>query len=435
LERLSDPASAQVDAMIRITLRRPLEPPMRLARLVAVPLAFVLSACAAVPVRDGPPLITIDTHVDIPHDYMRVPRFDAGGDSALQVDLGKMRRGGMDAAFFVVYVGPLTAAGHADAVARAERKYSAIELLLERNPQRIRAARTPEELRANHAQGLLSAAIGIENGYSLGHDLARLDAAHARGARYLGLVHSGNNDLCTSSGPRVEQGEPAHGSAGDTGMTDFGRAAVARANALGMMVDISHASDACVRDALAVSNTPLLASHSSARAVTDHPRNLPDDLLRAIAAGGGVVQAVAYKEFVKADPARKAAEQALQQAVARGAGDAEYDEDRHDALPAMRAGMARIEQAHPLANLDDYLAHVRHMVAVMGIDHVGLTSDFDGGGGITGWMDASQTGNVTAALRAAGFSEPDIAKLWGGNLLRVWQAAIDHAAQANGAAP
>lgn len=405
---------------------------MSLARLIAAPLALVLAGCAAAPAREAPAMIAIDTHVDIPHDYMRVPRFDAGGDSALQVDLGKMRRGGLDAAFFVVYVGQgaLTAEGYAEAVAKAERKYTAIELLLARNPQQIRLARTPAELRANHAQGLLSAAIGIENAYSLGHDLARLGAAHARGASYLGLVHAGNNDLCSSSAPNAERGEPAHNSSGNAGMSAFGRAAVARANALGMMVDVSHASDACVRDALAVSKTPLLASHSSARAVTDHPRNLPDELLRAIAGGGGVVHAVAYKEFVKADPARKAAELALQQEVARLAGDAQYDEDRHGALPAMVEGMARIQQAHPLADLDDYMAHVRHMVRVAGIDHVGLTSDFDGGGGITGWMDASQTGNVTAALRAAGFGDADIAKLWGGNLLRVWQAAIDHAAGA-----
>ena len=420
-----------LDAMIGGPPAQRRSRPMHLERLFAASLALVVSACTGAPVRDAPALVTIDTHVDIPHDYMRVPRFDAGGDSALQVDLGKMRRGGMDAAFFVVYVGQgaLTPQGYADAVARAERKYSAIELLLERHPQRIRLARSPAELRANHAQGLLSAAIGIENGYSLGDDLARLDAARARGASYLGLVHSGNNALCSSSAPNLELGEPAHGSAGDPGMSAFGRAAVARANALGMMVDVSHASDACVRDALAVSKAPLLASHSSARAVTDHPRNLPDDLLRAIAAGGGVVHAVAYKEFVKADPARKAAEAALQRDVARLSGDAEYDGDRHDALPAMREGMARIERMHPLATLDDYMAHVRHMVKVAGIDHVGLTSDFDGGGGITGWMDASQTGNVSAALRREGFSDADIAKLWGGNLLRVWQAALDHAAR------
>ncbi len=390
---------------------------------------LLLAGCAGAPTHKPQRLLTLDTHVDIPLEYMREPRFDAGGDSVLQVDLAKMRSGGLDAAFFVIYVGqgPLTPEGYADAVAKAEHKYSAIERLLQRNPGRIRAALTPDDVRANHARGLLSAAIGIENGYSLGHDLARLDAAHARGARYLGLVHAGNNDLCTSSAPNVDKGEPAWGSAGDTGMSAFGRGAVARANALGMMVDVSHASDNCVRDVLAVSTAPIIASHSSARALVDHKRNIPDELLRAIAAKGGVVQAVAYKEFVKYDPDRAAAEKVLQAEVARLAGDVEYNDDKHDRLPAMMEGMARIQQKHPLASLDEYLAHIRHMVAVAGIDHVGISGDFDGGGGITGWMDASQTANVTSALRASGFSEQDIAKIWGGNLLRVWQAAIDRA--------
>ena len=396
----------------------------------------LLAACASTaPGKPARPL-TLDTHVDIPLDYMRQPRYDAGGDSVLQVDLGKMERGGLDAAFFVIYVGqgPLTAEGYADAVAQAERKYSAIELLLAKNPDRIRAATSPQQVRDNHAQGLLSAMIGIENGYSLGHDLARIDAAYARGARYLGLVHAGNNDLCTSSAPNVDKGEPAWGSAGDTGMSEFGRAAVARANALGIMVDISHASDNCMRDALAASKAPIIASHSSARALVDHKRNIPDDLLRAIAAKGGVIQAVAYKEFVKHDPARAAAEKALQEQVAKQAGDGEYDGEKHDALPAMVEGMARIQQQHPLATLDEYLDHVEHIARVAGIDHVGIAADFDGGGGITGWMDASQTGNVSAGLRKRGYSEADIGKILGGNLLRTWQAVIDEAAREQAAA-
>ena len=396
----------------------------------------LLAACASTaPGKPARPL-TLDTHVDIPLDYMRQPRYDAGGDSVLQVDLGKMERGGLDAAFFVIYVGqgPLTAEGYADAVAQAERKYSAIELLLAKNPDRIRAATTPQQVRDNHAQGLLSAMIGIENGYSLGHDLARIDAAYARGARYLGLVHAGNNDLCTSSAPNVDKGEPAWGSAGDTGMSEFGRAAVARANALGIMVDISHASDNCMRDALAASKAPIIASHSSARALVDHKRNIPDDLLRAIAAKGGVIQAVAYKEFVKHDPARAAAEKALQEQVAKQAGDGEYDGEKHDALPAMIEGMARIQQQHPLATLDEYLDHVEHIARVSGIGHVGIAADFDGGGGITGWMDASQTGNVSAGLRKRGYSEADIGKILGGNLLRTWQAVIDEAAREQAAA-
>ncbi len=388
-------------------------------RRLACLIAFALAGPALA--QDDPP-ITLDTHVDIPFTYMHEGRFDVGQPTPLLVDLGKMERGGLNAAFFVVWVPQhaLDAAGYAKAVQQAEEKYDAIGDMLMTYPDRIRLATTPAQALANRKADVLSAMIGIENAYSLGHDLHRLDAAYERGARYVGLVHVGNNDLCTSSLPDTEHGERAMNSSGDHGMSDFGRAVVKRANALGIMVDISHASDRCVRDALAVSTAPIIASHSGARAVLDHPRNLPDDLLRAIAARGGVIQAVAYKEFLKKDPGREAAEKKLQAQVARDAGDAKYDSDKHDYLPAMARGMAEIEKKYPLPTVDDYVKQIRHMVDVAGIDHVGIASDFDGGGGITGWADASQTRNVTAALRRAGFSEQDIAKIWGGNLLRVW---------------
>jgi len=394
--------------------------------LSAGALSLLLGACAHAQSTGGQRPLTLDTHVDIPSGFMREPRFDVGNDTMLLVDLPKMQRGGLDATFLVIFVeqGPLTPEGYAKAVAQAERKYSAIELMLQKYPQRIRLATTPAQVRDNRAHGVLSAMIGVENAYSLGHDLRRIDAAYARGARYLGLVHVGNNDLCTSSLPNVELGESKPATAG---ITEFGRDAVARANRLGMMVDVSHASDACARDVLALSTAPIIASHSSARAMVDHPRNLPDDLLRAIAAKGGVIQAVAYKEFLKHDPGREAAEKALQAEVAKQSGDSEFDSEKHEYLPAYIAGMQQIQGRYPLATLDDYMDHIQHMVQVAGIDHVGLASDFDGGGGITGWMDASQTMNVTAALRQRGFGDSDIRKLWSGNLLRVWQDVEDRA--------
>ncbi len=383
---------------------------------------FLSGGCASQDnkTRGNAPL-TLDTHVDIPSAYMRDARFDAGTNSVLKVDLGKMERGGLDAVFLIVFVeqGPLTPEGYAQAVAQAERKYSAIDLLLQRYPQRIRLATTPEQVIEHHAHGLLSAMIGIENAYSLGHDLKRLDAAYTRGARYLGLVHVGNNDLCTSSLPNAELHEPAIST---VGISEFGRAALRRANELGMMVDVSHASDACVRDALDVSTAPIIASHSAARALVDHPRNLSDNLARAIAAGGGVIQVVAYKEFVKHDPGREAAEKALQKSVAQQAGDSEFDSEKHEYSPAYAQGMRDIQVQFPLATLEDYLDHIRHMVDTVGIDHVGIASDFDGGGGITGWMDASETHNVTAGLRRRGFSSIETDKIWSGNLLRVWRS-------------
>src|SRR3546814_176055 len=194
-------------------------------------------------------------------------------------------------------------------------------------------------------------------------------------------------------------------------MSDFGREAVARANALGMMVDISHASDNCMRDALAVSKAPIIASHSSARALVDHKRNITDEILRAIAAKGCVIQAVAYTGFVKDDPARVEAEAALQAEVAKLAGDAAYDSEKHDALPAMVEGKARIEREHPIATVEEYVDHIQHIATVAGIDHVGIAADFAGGGGVTGWMDATETGNVTAELRKRGYRDEDSAQI------------------------
>ncbi|WP_267224673.1 dipeptidase [Dyella silvae] len=393
-----------------------------LGKVTALTLAL---SCSTAWAQQNPPF-TLDTHVDIPFTFMHDARFDAAHSDVLKVDLDKMQRGGLDAAFFIVYVeqGPLTPEGYAHAVAEAQRKYDAIALMLKTYPNRIRLATTPQQVRANRAAGKLSAMIGVENGYSLGHDITNVDKAYARGARYMGLAHMGHNDLCTSSTPEADLGDPP---LSDAGISDFGRSVVKRANQLGIMVDVSHSSDACVRDVLALSSAPVIASHSSSRVLTNHPRNLSDDLLRAIAAKGGVIQAVAYKGFLKLDPGRELAEKALQAQVAHDAGDKTFDSDKHEYLPAYIDGMRRIDAAFPLPTVDDFAAHIRHMVSVAGIDHVGIASDFDGGGGIAGWQDASETRNVTAALRRAGFNDDDIAKLWGGNLLRVWGDVAKHA--------
>jgi CubicO group peptidase (beta-lactamase class C family)/microsomal dipeptidase-like Zn-dependent dipeptidase len=360
---------------------------------------------------------------------MREPRFDPGTDTGLRVDLGKMERGGLDAAFFVIFVeqGPRTPEGYAAAFEAAERKVSAIEEMVRKYPERIRLATSPRDVIDNHAAGRLSALMGIENGFVIGKDLGRLDALYSRGARYLGLTHTGHNDICTSSGLLPELGDkPAPE---NVGLSLFGESVVRRANALGMMVDVSHSSDACVRDVLRLSAAPIIASHSSARALTNHARNLTDDLMRAIAAKGGVVHIVAYSGFLKLDPARDAAVKALENEVARQAGAARFDSAKHEYLPAYVKGLERIDAQYPLATLDDYLDHIQHAVKVAGIDHVGMASDFDGGGTLRGWQDARQTRNVTAGLRRRGFTEAQIGQLWSGNLLRVWRE-VELAAQA-----
>ena len=392
---------------------------------------LALSA-AAVSARSVKDPLTIDTHVDIPRTYMNEARFDPGTKTELRVDLGKMKRGGLDAAFFVVFVeqGPRTPEGYARAFADAERKTSAIEAMVRKYPNRIRLATSPQDVLDNHAAGRLSAMIGIENGFVIGKELGRLDALYARGARYVGLTHTGHNDICTSSGLMKELGDTAT----TAGLSPFGESVVRRANTLGMMVDVSHSSDACVRDVLRLSAAPIIASHSSARALTNHARNLNDDLMRAIAAKGGVIQIVAYTGFLKLDPARNEAENALEAETARQAGDAKFDSAKHEYLPAHQAGLKQLDLDHPLATLDDYLNHIQHAVNVAGIDHVGLASDFDGGGGVQGWNDASETHNVTAGLRKRGFTDAQIGQLWSGNLLRVWRD-VERIARGETAAP
>lgn len=423
--------------MVRAALR-PAHVPGEVLRRVEKPLAIAVAAAlslgaaasktlpasAATAQRSAThpgDILTLDTHVDIPRTYMREPRFDPGTDTELKVDLGKMRRGGLDAAFFVIFVeqGPRTPEGYASAFAAAERKVAAIEAMVAKYPDRIRLATSPQDVLDNHAAGRLSAMMGIENGFVIGRDLARLDALYARGARYIGLTHTGHNDICTSSGVLEEFGDTR--APENDGLSAFGETVVRRANQLGMMIDVSHASDACVRDVLRTSSAPIIASHSSARALTPHARNLDDDLMRAIAAKGGVIHVVAYSGFLKLDPARDAAVKALEAKVAHDAGDAEFDSAKHEYLRAYQDGLKLIDRQYPLATLDAYLDHLAHAVDVAGIDHVGLASDFDGGGALRGWADAGETRNVTAGLRGRGFTEAQIAQLWSGNLLRTWR--------------
>ena len=316
---------------------------------------------------------------------MREARFDVGTDTELRVDLGKMERGGLDAAFFVIFVeqGPRTPEGYAAAFAAAERKVSAIEEMVRKYPERIRLATSPGDVVENHAAGRLSAMMGIENGFVIGKDLARLDALYARGARYIGLTHTGHNDICTSSGLLKEFGDtPA---TENIGLSVFGESVVRRANALGMMVDVSHASDACVRDVLRLSSAPIIASHSSARALTNHARNLSDDLMRSIAAQRRRGAHRRLHRIPEARPrARRGREGAGERDRAPGGRCGIRQREARISARLTNVGSKRLDEQYPLATLDDYLDHIQHAVNVAGIDHVGLASDFDGGGGDPG---------------------------------------------------
>ena len=391
--------------------------------------ALTLAACAGVEVDapDAPAgvdvsalhdrILTLDTHIDIPLTY--ITEIDPTGPTELQVDLPKLAQGRLDSGFWIVYTpqGPLTPQGYADARAIAETRMAALERLTGENPD-FTLARTSADVRRAVAQGNHAVLIGMENGYPLGPDFADLDRWAERGVRYVGITHFGHNQFADSSNPHperdVEAGrDPFHG-----GLSAEGRALVRALNDAGIMVDVSHAGKQTMMEAADLSRAPIIASHSGAKAVADSPRNLDDEQLRKIAEVGGVAHMVALGAYVKLPtPEQQAAREALD---AEFGDRAIWDQAKRDLYGERREAITAMA---PRASVSDFVDHIDHAVRVAGIDHVGIASDFDGGGGIDGWDDASETEAVTAELVSRGYSEADIERIWSGNLLRVLDAA------------
>jgi membrane dipeptidase len=401
----------------------------RLATLAA--LAALQAACGGGAPSAAPPsdaLVTLDTHIDIPLDYA-TDAVDPLTSADLQVNLTKMASGGLDAGFFIVYVGQTarTPEGYAQAQADALTKFAAIHRMAEQlYPERIEIAYAAADVPRIAASGKLVAIIGVENGFSLGPNLEMLDRYYELGARYVGLVHNGDNDLARSAQPRTELGDAAEP---DTGVTELGATAIARLNRLGVMVDVSHGSKQTALDAMQLSAAPIIASHSSVAAVSEHARNLDDETLRALAADGGVVQIVAFDGYLKRQPDERAAAARALRADVGLAANAQPSSLPAEQRARYEQGLRNIEARWPAATVSDLVDHIDYAVELIGIDHVGIASDFDGGGGITGWFDAADTANVTAELEARGYSRTDIEKIWSGNLLRVWREAERTAAE------
>ena len=334
-----------------------------------------------------------------------------------------MREGGLDAAFFIVYVGQTerTPENYARARADAMTKFDAIHRMAEEMyPDEIEIAYRADDVERIAASGKLVAAIGIENGYAIGTDLERLAEYHELGARYMTLAHGGHNDIADSSTARGPAGpaEPEHG-----GVSEFGAQVIAEMNRLGIMVDVSHISKEAMLAATRLSAAPVIASHSSVAALHGHARNLDDEQLDALRASGGVVQTVALGAFLTESA------QSLSTAYARLRSDfgmiPGQQPEELGAEPAIDFldRLDGLNERYPDATVADFVDHVDYAVERIGIDHVGISSDFDGGGGVTGWSDASETLNVTIELLRRGYTEAEIAQLWGGNLLRVWREA------------
>ncbi|HWN36914.1 MAG TPA: dipeptidase [Gammaproteobacteria bacterium] len=385
----------------------------------------------ATPSPAGHPL-TLDTHIDIPLDYATAATDPLDAD--LKVNLTKMAAGGLDVGFFIVYVDQTarTAEGYAKAATEAETKFAAIHRMAEQlYPQRIEIAYTAADVPRIAASGKLVAAIGVENSYSLGPKLENLDRFYELGARYVGLVHNGDNDLARSAQPNAALGDVA---ASSEGVSALGAEAIARLNRLGVMVDVSHGSKQTALDAMRLSAAPVIASHSAIASISAHARNLDDETLLALKANGGVVQVVAFDGYLKAQPAeRTAALRELRQRVGL-TGDTRLSMLSAEQRATYDAALRDIDAKWPPATVADLVDHIDYAVKLIGIDHVGISSDFDGGGGITGWNDAAETANVTAELAKRGYSREDIGKIWSGNLLRVWREVEQKAAELKAAA-
>ena len=371
-------------------------------------------------------VLTVDSHDDIPFDFS-TPEVDPGLRGDRQVDIPKMLEGGLDVGFFIVYVGQTerNEENYEKAKADAMVKFDAIHRMTkEMHPDKIELAYSPDDVERIHRSGKLVACIGIENGYIIGKDLSLLEKYHSLGARYITLAHNGNNDIADSAQPRLDFGDKP-GENG--GISEFGEKVIAEMNRLGIMVDISHISKESMLEATRLSKAPVIASHSSVRALCDHARNLDDEQLDALKQNGGVMQTVALGGFVKKAPAEKRqALQSLRQEMGldnRAARAAMSQEQR----ATYRRRVAELDEQWPPATVSDFVDHIDYAVKRIGIDHVGISSDFDGGGGVVGWNDASETFNVTLELVRRGYSEEEIAKLWGENLLRVWREAEETA--------
>ncbi|MDC0486280.1 dipeptidase [Flavobacteriaceae bacterium] len=341
---------------------------------------------------------TLDTHDDINvKNFTDSLNYTQNLDT--QVNLPKMQAGALDVAWFIVYTGQgeLTPEGYKKAAENAQAKFDAIHRLVEvYGKNKIALATTSKEVDSLRKIGKKVAMIGVENAFPIGENIEEVARYYAMGARYMSLAHNGHNQFSDSNTGEFDN------TAKHNGISELGKQIIEKMNYYGIMVDISHPSKEAIRQTIAHSKAPVIASHSSARALSDHPRNLDDAQLQWVKDSGGVVQTVALAAFLNKEKA----------AAHKKAKDSLLKTDPNADLAALKA-------TYPPVNVSDFVDHIDYIKNKIGIDHVGISSDFDGGGGIEGWKDASETFNVTLELVKRGYSEEEIAKVWSGNLLRV----------------
>lgn len=378
-------------------------------------------------------VITLDTHCDINvSNFTDSINYTQNLDT--QITLPKMKSGGLDVAWFIVYTGQdsLTDNGYKNAYKNAMSKFNAIyKLVNEIAPNDIELATTSDDVRRISESGKKVAMIGIENGYPVGLDITNVEKFYNLGARYMSLAHNGHSQLSDS-----HTGE-ADGVWLHNGLSDLGKEVIKEMNRLGMMIDVSHPSKEAMVQMTALSKAPIIASHSSARVLCDHSRNLDDEQLELMKENGGVVQAVAFQAYLNTEKyeTRNNALLAIRTKIADSLGTKWYndkerqllDNDEKEKFYSLRGKInlladekaSKQDNIPSMVDVSDFVNHIDYLVKKIGIEHVGISSDFDGGGGIGGWSDASETFNVTLELVRRGYTEDEIEMLWSGNLLRV----------------
>lgn len=369
-------------------------------------------------------ILTIDSHCDTPMMMLRPgwdigQRHEPGQKESGKIDLPRMKEGGLDALFFGIYVGqgPLTEEGYAKAKERALQLIQAVHKMVNDYSSLIGLALTPEDAYRLKKEGKLIAFMGMENGYPIDRDLSLLEEYYRLGIRYLTLCHSQDNDICDSS---TDRANPE-----DRGLSDFGREVVRACNRLGIMVDVSHISDQSFWDVLKVSQAPVIASHSSCRSLCPSPRNLSDEMIRALARKGGVIQICFLSSYLRQPKPNPERDKALKELEAKYGGSIRTIQDealRQKAMEEFNEIRRRFPQE--MATVKDVVDHIEHVIKIAGIDYVGIGTDFDGGGGVEGCNDVSEMYNVTVELLRRGYKEKDLAKIWGGNLMRVFREVI-----------
>ena len=383
---------------------------------------ILLSSCQSIEEKSAEihnKVFTIDSHTDTPlrffnGDYDIGIEHD-GRKGEGKVDIPRMEKGGLDAIFFAVFIGQgnRDSLGNAESFTKAEQIFRASHEAVKKNNNRAEIALTPEQGYLLEKEGKRAIYLGIENGYPIGNKLDNINYFYDLGTRYITLVHSQNNDIADSStdkkGPEFD------------GLSAFGEQVVERMNQLGIMVDVSHASDSAFYDILRLSKYPVIASHSCARALCDNSRNLTDEMLKAIAEKGGVVQMCILSDYVKTleqSQERKDAQIAFRKKHSDWSNYTE--EERKQGLK----DWYQFDTDYPanLATVSDAVDHIDHMVKVAGINHVGIGTDFDGGGALQDCYDVSELGNITLELVKRGYTEDEIRKIWGGNFMRVFKA-------------